>query len=695
MPDIELRGCRTLPLLSYLKTLGVLKHVANAEPDARLWWHPEGFAELRSLLDEGSLVDFFLDEYVPTPITSPWNGGSGYYPSTNVPALEVLEGAGGRRFAAFANTIKTARELIDALDIGDGIERSKEELLYRWRADAPEPTLDWLDAVAVLGESKVDMNPLLGTGGNDGRFDFSGNFVQHLVTCLGHALGGSPKHRDRSEEMLRGALFDLPVKLESAAVGMFDPSSAGLPNSSSSPTETSLVNPWDFVLLLEGATLFGGGVARRLHSDGAVFPFTVRRVGSIGTSLDVGADGSSRGETWLPIWSRPARLPSVKRLMQEGRTQDGRRQSTSGRDLLRAVKDIGVDRGVDRFERVVYAPRFGRNYVAVPVGPVDVLTAAGAPLLRSADRWLERVRRNATPGLNHGVALIDRTAAEVLCGVDQTAALRRWLLALADVELVLSRRPAARAVAEPTHIPPLSGLDRRIAMSAPNGTEHRLALALAAVGRRPGEFGLRQLVEPVYTTDFGRFDWSTDGAVGPSLDHPLDLLIALVKHPRVDLSSVPGESRARLDDVAAFLAGATNDESLARLAFALTLCVPCSQPRRTAPRAPGAVDRLYALVRLVTADNVAQRPGGQALEVRRAPEAVAALAAGNASRAARAAVRRLRADGLAPFASLETLDRDATTCRRIAAALAFPLHPDDRVLLERGTLTPVEHSLTI
>lgn len=694
MPDVALHGCRTLPLLSYLKTLGVFKHVARTDRDARLWWHPEGFAVLRSRFDGGSLVDFFLDEYAPTPITSPWNGGSGYYPSTKVPALDALERAADPRLAPLADTIKAARSLIDELDIGDGIEGRKEELLYTWRATAPDPALDWLDAVAVLGESRVEMNPVLGTGGNDGRLDFSGNFVQRVATCLGHAFGAPATQRDLSAETLRGALFDAPVKLESAAVGMFDPASAGLPNSSSSATETSLVNPWDFVLLLEGATLFGGGVARRLHSEGAVFPFTVRRAGSVGTSLDPRADSSSRGETWLPVWSCPASLPSVKRLMQEGRAQDGRRQSTTGRDVLRAVRDIGVDRGIDRFERVMYAPRFGRNYVAVPVGAVDAQPTAAASLLRSADRWLDRVRRNSTPAISQRVAMIDRAAVDALSGPNPTAALQRWLLALADAELALACRPAARAVSEPTHVRPLSGLDRRIARSLPTGAELRLALALAAVGRERDGTGFRQLIEPVSTRDGGRYAWSTDGPLGPTLEHPLELLAAMAKHSRAELSSVTVDRRARLDDVAAFLSGATDDANLVRLAFALTLCTPCAQPRGRAVNAPGAIDRLYATTRLVTADGVAKRPGGAEIEIHHAPEAIAALAAGNASRAAHAAVRRLRADDLSPFASLDALDRDPATCRRIAAALAFPLHPDDRAVLERATLTPVEDSST-
>ena len=80
MPDIALEGCRPQPLMSYLKALGVFRVVAEqADPEARLWWDRAGHALLRSRLEVDELGRFLLDEYRPAPITSPWNGGSGYY----------------------------------------------------------------------------------------------------------------------------------------------------------------------------------------------------------------------------------------------------------------------------------------------------------------------------------------------------------------------------------------------------------------------------------------------------------------------------------------------------------------------------------------------------------------------------------------------------------------------------------------
>ena len=82
---LTLNGCAPTPLASYLKALGVLRlisspanHIsgATADPGARGWWENERF-HLRTTLSRDALLHFFLDEYAPSPIIAPWNGGSG------------------------------------------------------------------------------------------------------------------------------------------------------------------------------------------------------------------------------------------------------------------------------------------------------------------------------------------------------------------------------------------------------------------------------------------------------------------------------------------------------------------------------------------------------------------------------------------------------------------------------------------
>jgi CRISPR-associated protein Csx17 len=76
--DVELTGCRPEPLASYLKALGVLRLVAEQkDKNAAGYWRGDHFV-LRSSLDADVLVAFFENEWRPTPIVAPWNGGSGF-----------------------------------------------------------------------------------------------------------------------------------------------------------------------------------------------------------------------------------------------------------------------------------------------------------------------------------------------------------------------------------------------------------------------------------------------------------------------------------------------------------------------------------------------------------------------------------------------------------------------------------------
>lgn len=700
MPDITLEGCRPRPLMSYLKALGVFRIVTEqADPEARLWWDRAGHALLRSRLGVDGLERFFLDEYRPAPITSPWNKSSGYYRTRDhreaVAALDRVAASSSSRLADVRAVINAAQSTRDRLGITiDTIEVEKERFLREWRASAPDGALPWLDAAIVLAEDGLTTNPLLGSGGNDGRLDFSKSFLSCLPRCVPLTDDATDLEREDAGGRLRAALHDAEYEAaEEMAVGQFHPAGSGLPNITSTGREpSSMANPWDVVLMLEGSLLFAGGVARRLGEQEALFPFTSpgRGVARSGRSLAPSADSDVRGETWLPLWSRPVALPGLRRLLAEGRAQDGRAQARSGRALSRAVATLGVDRGLDAFERVIYAQRFGRNYVAVPVDRVTVRASRETEMQRVADRWLERLRRVSTPSVRDAVARVDRAAYDTALGA--VGAAERWLLALADVQLAVGRQARLRDPVEGVY--PLDALPQGVARLADDGSvEYRLACVLAAVGRAPGTRRpvptLRALIEPVGLDRGGRLIWHGDAPVARGLlRRPLDLLVTVARTaPPADASA-----GARLGDVRAFLAGAVDDAHMLRLAVAIALCRPLPSADRAPSLRVRGLDRSYALAYLAARAGEATRPGGAPLPVRPAPLVVPALAAGAVRRASTLASMRLRADGLAPHRSLAQVEPRRDGARRVAAALAFPLNPADRPALEAAVLAPMPES---
>ena len=89
--DILLMGCQPEPLASYLKGLAVLRLVSEQKDHAaRGLWSDEGFV-LKTRLNEKELLDFFVDDYAPTPLVSPWNFGSGFYEKDNKTGIEEEE----------------------------------------------------------------------------------------------------------------------------------------------------------------------------------------------------------------------------------------------------------------------------------------------------------------------------------------------------------------------------------------------------------------------------------------------------------------------------------------------------------------------------------------------------------------------------------------------------------------------------
>ena len=219
--EIRLEGCKTMPLMAYLKALGVLRTVAEqADGNVCGSWRGGAFV-LQTNLDADGLVHFFLERYRPTPVIAPWAGGSGFFGSDNREAIDAISKSKSDALVRFALLIRQVQELLSELGIKNKPSpEEKQELLRRYRRELPDGFVDWMDAALVLHAAGQSFPPLLGTGGNDGRLDFTQNYMQRLVS-LGFAGAGLV---DEAEAWLRQALFATSARdLISAAVGQVRP----------------------------------------------------------------------------------------------------------------------------------------------------------------------------------------------------------------------------------------------------------------------------------------------------------------------------------------------------------------------------------------------------------------------------------------------------------------------------------------
>jgi CRISPR-associated protein Csx17 len=557
MNRITLTGCAPDILIHYLKALGILRLVGEQlDERVRGAWRGSAFViETERTKDE--LVDFFLNKYRPTPIVAPWNGGSGFYPKdrSQRETTDAMCAIETERLDDYRETIRRAREIVGALPESPKDKDEKAALLRACRRELPDAALEWLDAAFVLSDERTSYPPLLGTGGNDGRLEFTINFMARLLLVLPEAARGRDrdKRRTQSERNLRFALFaeGAPV-LESAAVGQFHPGGAGGVNLTQGVTGGALVNAWDFVLAIEGALILASATTRQLAAGarvGASFPFTAQS-STVGYGTATLGE-SVRAEMWLPIWSRMSSVKEIAHVFGEGRARFGgqarsgkeksqnegepggssavepRRDARSGFDFARAVAELGVDRGIDAFARYGFTERNGLAYLATPLGrfevPRDKETNTYAALIAEIDGWLERLRRatrstDKTPQrfirarLNIEEAIFDLCASKD--DRQRKEHLRTVLVALGAAETELARSPKFR---DEHGIPPLASLTTawedacEYEDDEEGATEYRIAHALASIVDPNGLAPLRVNLEPVeFSQKERRFQWSAN-----------------------------------------------------------------------------------------------------------------------------------------------------------------------------------------
>lgn len=708
MNTIRLTGCRPEPLLSYLKALGIFRLVAEqADKEARAAWQAD-VVVLHTRLTETDLVQFFMQAYKPTPIVAPWAGGSGFFRGDNTKAVEAIVHSTNARLAPYRQVIGQVRDILTAMgQVEKPQGEVKDRLLRLYRRELPDEFLKWMDSAIVLQQEGQRFLPLLGTGGNDGRLDFTQNLMQRLVD-LGFA---DDALASRSEGWLRNALYGtLADGLLKNAIGQFDPGRVGGPNATQGLEGESRVNPWEYVLMLEGSLLMAGSVTRRLDAharDKASFPFTVNASPVGNGALSEGED--ARGEIWLPLWSNPARLSELRYVFSEGRAQLGKRQARNAVDFARAIAGLGVDRGLTSFTRYSLLKRSGKAYLATSLGRFGTRTPApDANLLAELDEWLEPFQR-ACAGENvaarFGTAL--RRLEEAIfqyCRHGGTARFGEILRALGrcERELSLNRDKPGVLGKSPYPIQPVPLLSPAwLPAAQEDSPEFRLALALASVRGTGPVAALRANLEAISREKWG-WVWAPPAeryaAVWSATSLPRNLQAVLerrmVDATRAGLDDLPLEAAftSGAEDVAAFLAGHTDDARLEAwlwglMLIDLSLARPADLAPATAGELPVPLPRAYAVLKLLFLPRYSALEGADGRPMRPEPSILSYLRAERLAGACEVAVRRLRASGYVclpgPVSGGGVREADyslpASALKRLTAALLIPLSNPGRL----------------
>lgn len=454
-----------------------------------------------------------------------------------------------------------------------------------------------------------------------------------------------------------------------------------------SPTGESdaLGNPWDIILAVEGALILVAGASRRHAAalgSALAAPFTARASSSGYGSAVAGEKG--RAELWLPLWGGWASLAELETLTREARAQVGRRRATDGLDFARAAGELGVARGVDRFERYALLERAGQSSLAVSAGQIDVRPRPGVAALRSIDPWLRSLRGYARGNCPASVRGATARLEDVLFAFAEEGSSQRAItvierMGMVESALVVSAassdkglRPFARVPAAPW-----------LAAGDDGSAEFAVAASLASLRDAASEGGaplpaMRDYLHGTRLQSGGRRAYDDPSA------HPIPRRLAAMPrlarlHARRHLDA-EGNARPLSFDRGLWcptaLASRVADRALdfsrvVRLLEGLAL-LDFREARLGSRLAhAGPVDATYGILSLAW-----QGTPGRPLAPRRGWSA--RLAGGQVATVVEDALRRLRIAELVPLldaSDLRLLEPDGAA---LASALLLPISPGDR-----------------
>lgn len=489
--------------------------------------HPD--PEGGNLSTKSCIVDHIYHTYEPTPIVTPWNGGGGFMEGGDkaCKVLEKVEECTHSRLKVYAETIQETRKILSLLRY-KGIPLTGENrritpkikslksnewkdvklsILKACRNYLPDAAVPALDSMYTLTATKPGYNPLLGSGGNDGRLEFVDNFRQNLLKAL------VDSDEEASKKWIKGSLFGDNVEMVNSAIGQFDPGSMFAPNMTTvDDGGTSLINPWDYILMIEGAVLFAGGVTRHLAIESrarASFPFVVDSSNAgYGTA---GGDEKTRGEIWVPVWNHPATLGEIRHVFGEGRAQLGGRRATRGSDVARAIIALGTERGLSHFYRFGIHERNGRSNIILPMGKITSAWRPRSLVLAELDEWLGKARQIKNPP--GSVSTKVKAVEDAIFGVaeaggddDRPDEMQKVLIAVGKLEMSLAKSYSTNN--DYSNPFPLRSMTGKWVKLCYDGTpEFRLAASLASITKTGGVDRIRTNIEPVTYDRKGAARW--------------------------------------------------------------------------------------------------------------------------------------------------------------------------------------------
>ena len=767
-----MKGCEITPLSSYLKALGIFKVVAEQKDKLAKGKWKDGTFILETKLNDEDLIKFFSEEYCPSPIMSPWNGGSGFYPNDEETKdkLKKILNSNDSRFSEYKSayngivqvlqsnfssifnetfTLERIRiylkehkpkdisklnkieekigkngynvgsitsqtieslsakypselkeEIKSLLKWRNGLLQNlrpkyKSDIVTKLRDNLGDKYIEWIDStILVNSEGETVFPKLLGSGGNEGRLDYSSLFISSIINVL-------IENKDNNVRLLKNSLFGhITDKLTTSPIGKFDPGKAGGSNQGNEiETKDFKVNPWDIVLLVEGVLMWSNSIGRRnsISASKITSPFTVM-YSPYGYGSANSKDTENSVELWTPIWSNYAFIDEIKVLFREGRAAIKGRIVKKGLDFVEAINSLGVDRGIEAFVRYCFLIRRGESYISLPSGYYRVKYNRYVSLIGDLDRIFSIFEQNLSLIKGKGDSLpkyyeslrrdIYEGTYDLLNEGSGKYAIK-LLRTLGKVEMAISKIRGKYSNGKGKEIRPLYGLNPKwIEKTYDDSSEFRIALSLSLIESSGKIDPIRTNLEGTTNSDPSKFG---DGSVKVSwtgLDLPEKMINTLLKRfydlesekeIKFPLKSMMGLS---LGDVMKFINGNVDDKKIEELVYGFSLINHNSKSLNDAliskvdngdltSSQSYLIDRTWGLVRLYLSPELFLKDEKKAIKVNK--NIVVLLLSGKAKEAYRmASVQLMKLNMIA-----HQVDIRQQLAKRYIAALLIPLKEKD------------------
>ncbi len=562
---IKLPTTSPTSLLEYLKAVGLM-----AITGEKGYWEQDQFK--LNMESAEQLVQFFIGEYEPKPIANPWNKDSGFLSGNKLSPFLTSQ---AERYKRIKQNYQNILEILsENVDIKQHNSKELKSILFPLLENKikDEAFADWLASVGTVttyqGQETVQLNSLLGNGGNVSRNDLAFNYLDccrqlwELDTgnptpeCQTFAEAAIAGIAHQKSLVKKGILCHLSPRND--YFGELDTSS-GSEDYPDNGVSTQLANPVDYVLAIEGLLQFSGTVKTlKTERSYALYPLLLdMNAGSAQTS---DRTENNKHECWLPLWSQPMDVEQYRLDVSNYLQYRLNNQIKSTLDLLEELSNASQHLNFNRYSRFGFWPRKGRGDYAIHIG---IETPKGNDIGAELRTWRHSVRPR--PSQTNATYNILMALEQRLVALQRgQGSYQELLILLGQVERHLSKLQSAYL----RPVPLLSENWVRIAYLAHPCVEFRLAAALASTEFRA------QISSARYNPKKGRFFWSNNRDVVPTYSLST-LTFALLRKWSQDLAHHPSQRsllNTTLTDIEQLTQGSVNESLIIDLACGLALC---------------------------------------------------------------------------------------------------------------------------